>query len=223
MDATAALTTTAPDDDAALVAALRRGDEQAFAAVVDRYGPLMLRLARQHVSSRAIAEEVVQDAWCAVLTGIGRFEARSSFKTWLLRILVNRAMRRGQREARTMPFSALAGAAGEAPAVTPDRLLAGAGDGRAAPWPGGGASLRPVPDACLLDREAADHVRAAIRTLPGRQREVVVLRDVAGLSADEVCDAMRLSDGNQRVLLHRGRAQVRAALRPYLAGEPAAA
>ena len=214
-----------PDElaDEQLVAALRDGDEGAFIALVGRYGPLMLRVASTYVRTPAVAEEVVQETWLAVLEGIGRFEGRSSLKTWLFRILANRAKTRGEREARCVPFSC-AGTRGEdedGPAVDADRFLR-ADDPR---WPGHWAAApgdwATVPDVRLLSQETLAHVRDAITGLPERQQEVIVLRDVEGWSAEEVCNALGVSEVNQRVLLHRARSKVRAALERYLDAEPA--
>ena len=201
-------------DDAAIVAALRGGDEAVFADLVDAYSSSLLRLAQDFVRTRSVAEEVVQDTWLAVLGGIDRFEGRSSLKTWVFRILVNKAKTRGVREARTVPFSALAPEGAES--VVPEDRFRGAGD----LWPGHWASpprpLDTVPEERLLAREARGRIAEALETLPESQRVVVTLRDVAGWGSDEVCDALELSEGNQRVLLHRGRARLRAALERYL-------
>jgi len=214
-----------PDElaDEQLVAALRDGDEGAFIALVGRYGPLMLRVASTYVRTPAVAEEVVQETWLAVLEGIGRFEGRSSLKTWLFRILANRAKTRGEREARCLPFSCVAarGEDDDGPAVEPDRFL-GADHPR---WPGHWAAApgdwATVPDVRLLSQETLAHVRDAIAELPERQQEVIVLRDVEGWSAEEVCDALGVSGVNQRVLLHRARSKVRSALERYFDAEPA--
>jgi RNA polymerase sigma-70 factor (ECF subfamily) len=208
-------------EDRELVAALRRRDEEAFVALVERYGPMMRRVAQHYVRTPAVAEEVVQETWCAVLTGIDRFEGRARLKTWLFRILVNRAMRRGQREARCVPFSSLAGADEAQEGAVPAERFLGAGDPR---WPGHWASPPQAwPEERLLARETVGLVREAIARLPIRQRDVVVLRDVEGWDPTEVCDALGLSEGNQRVLLHRGRSRVREALERHLDREPAPA
>jgi RNA polymerase sigma-70 factor (ECF subfamily) len=203
------------DPDAGLLARLRCGDEAAFLELVRRYGPVMHRLALSYVRSPAVAEEVVQDAWIGVLGSLERFEGRSSLRTWLLRILANRARTRGAREARCLPFSALARDGDDAPAVEPDRFQGP--DGR---FPGGWAAFPTpwdsVPEERLLARETLAEVDAAIRQLPPRQQEVIVLRDVEGWSAEEVCDALALSPANQRVLLHRARSRVRASLERYM-------
>jgi RNA polymerase sigma-70 factor (ECF subfamily) len=202
-------------DDAAIVAALRRGDEAVFTALVNAYSTSLLRLAQDFVRARSVAEEVVQETWLAVLSGIDRFEGRSSLKTWVYRILVNKAKTRGVREARTVPFSALAPEGEEEGAVPEDRFR-----GPDDLWPGHWASpprpLDAVPEERLLAREARGRIAEALETLPESQRVVVTLRDVAGWNSDEVCDALGLSEGNQRVLLHRGRAKLRAALERYL-------
>jgi len=196
----------AEDEDAALLERLRAGDEEAFLTLVGRHQSSMLRLARSFVSSSAVAEEVVQDTWLGVLRGIDNFAGRSTFKTWLLRILVNRAKSTGVREDRSIAI----GDAG--PAVDSSRFDAS------------GAWMAP-PQHWVEDSEdrlaaesMADEIRAALDELPGRQREVVLLRDVDGLTSEEVCDVLDISEGNQRVLLHRGRSRLRAALESELGG-----
>jgi RNA polymerase sigma-70 factor, ECF subfamily len=204
-------------DDAAIVERLREGDETAFAELIDRYGATMLRVARMFVKDRASAEEVVQETWLAVLNGIDRFEGRSSLKTWIFRILTNRAKTRGERDSRSLPFSALAGAEPEAdePAVDPDRFL---GPDSATPgaW---AAPPREWPEERVLAGETLGVIESAIKMLPEAQREVIRLRDVEGWSPMEVTDALEISDGNQRVLLHRARSKVRAALEEYMGVE----
>lgn len=201
-------------DDTLVVEALRRGDEAAFTTLVDAYSSSLLRLAQDFVRTRSVAEEVVQETWLAVLSGIDRFEERSSLKTWIFRILVNKAKTRGVREARTVPFSAIA-VEGEEPAVPGDRFR-----GPDDQWPDHWASpprpLDTLPEQRLLGREVREQLVAALGGLPDSQRVVVTLRDVAGWDADEVCDTLGLSEGNQRVLLHRGRAKLRAAFEQYL-------
>jgi RNA polymerase sigma-70 factor (ECF subfamily) len=204
-------------DDARFVAALRGGDERAFEELVDRYSSALLRLALDFVRTRAVAEEVVQETWLAVLNGIDRFEGRSSLKTWLFRILVNKAKTRGVREARTLPFSAFE-VEGDEPAVAPERFRQSDD-----PWPGHWATppkpLGDVPEERLLAGEARARLAEALETLPDSQRAVVTLRDVVGCPAEEVCDLLGLSEGNQRVLLHRGRAKLRDAFEQYLGEE----
>jgi len=203
--------------DADLVAALRSGDESAFAALVDRYHASLVRVARLYVVDSA-AEDVAQETWLALLRGLDTFEGRSALKTWLFRVLVNRARTRATRDARTVPFSSLVTSEVEAfdPAVSPDRFR-GPDDDR---WPWHWLVEPPrheLPEDELLSKELSDNIRAAIEGLPAAQREVVTLRDRHGFSAEEVRELLSLSDGNQRVLLHRGRSKVRAALEQYIA------
>jgi RNA polymerase sigma-70 factor (ECF subfamily) len=206
-------------DDHELVQRLRDGDEMAFAELIDRYGAMMLRVAQMYVRDRATAEEVVQETWLAVLNGIERFEERSSLKTWLFRILTNRAKTRGQRDGRMIPFSALAGEAAESDeaSVSPDRFL-GPDSARPGAW-----AAPPVgwPEERLLEKETLDVIEMAISELPDAQREVILLRDVDGWDPMEVSDALGITDGNQRVLLHRARSKVRAALERYMTPEVA--
>jgi RNA polymerase sigma-70 factor, ECF subfamily len=199
-------------EDARLVDGLRAGDEAAFAAVMREYGGAMLRVAQMYVSSRSVAEEVVQEAWLGVLKGIGRFEGRSSLKTWLFRIVANTAKTRGMREARSIPFSAL-GEADDEPAVDPDRFL-GAGERFPGHW--GAPPRRWAPEGELLSQETLDVIEREIERLPPAQRAVITMRDVQGLTSDEVRNALELTETNQRVLLHRARSKVRAALEEYM-------
>jgi RNA polymerase sigma-70 factor (ECF subfamily) len=201
-------------DDATVVAALRRGDEAVFSELVMIHSSSLLRLAQDFVRTRAVAEEVVQETWLAVLNGIDRFEGRSSFKTWLFRILVNKAKTRGVREARSIPFSSLQ-PEGEERAVPEDRFR-GADDQWPGHWASPPRSLDTIPEDSLLSGEARQRIAQALETLPDGQRIVVTLRDVVGWDAEEVCDALGLTEVNQRVLLHRGRAKLRAALEQYL-------
>ena len=195
-------------DDRALVERLRNRDEQAFMELVEQYGPAMLRVAQSFVRSRAVAEEVVQDAWVGVLRGIDRFEGRSSLKTWIFRILTNRAKTRGIREGRSLPFSSLEPAG---PAVEADRFHDGSHN-----WPGHWAALpRAFPEERLLSAETRGVIERAIAALPPTQRAVISLRDVEGWTAEEVCNALTLTETNQRVLLHRARSAVRTALERY--------
>jgi RNA polymerase sigma-70 factor (ECF subfamily) len=195
-----------------------RGDEQAFATLVDRHGASMLRLARVYVRDLAVAEEVVQEAWLGVLRGIERFEGRSSLGTWLHRIVANLAKTRAAGEARSVPFSALAGAdvEEEGPSVPPERFR-GPGDRWAGHW---ATPPQPWgrPEHELLSAETRACILAAINALPQSQRRVITLRDVEGWSAEEVCNVLELSETNQRVLLHRARTKVRQALDEYLSG-----
>jgi RNA polymerase sigma-70 factor (ECF subfamily) len=200
-------------EDARLVDGLRAGDEAAFAALMREYGAGMLRVAQMFVSSRTDAEEVVQDAWVGVLRGIGRFEGRSSLKTWLYRIVANTAKTRGVREGRSIPFSALASEGEGESAVDPDRFL---GSGERFPGHWGAPPQAWAPEAELLATEALAVIERAIEKLPPAQRTVITMRDVQGFTADEVRNALDLSETNQRVLLHRARSKVRVALEEYL-------
>jgi RNA polymerase sigma-70 factor (ECF subfamily) len=205
-------------DDAALVDALRAGDEKAFAALVDGWSGSMMRVARAHVSTDSSAEEVVQDTWLAVLTGLHGFRAQSSLRTWVYRILVNQAKSRGVRERRVVPFASLTGDADSAghPAVDPARF-----QGPDERFPGGWREFPPEwPEEAALAHEVDGVVADALRTLPPRQRAVVTLRDLEGQTAAEVSALLEISIGNQRVLLHRGRSVVRAHLERYFATAP---
>jgi RNA polymerase sigma-70 factor (ECF subfamily) len=206
------------DDDEQLLLALRRRDEQAFAALVDRYHARLVRLARLFVANEAVAEEVVQETWIGVLQGIDRFEGRSSFRTWLFRILTNQAKRRGQREARSLPFAAIS-AAQDADdveyAVAPERFLP-AGDEWAGHWVSYPLNWRETPEERFLSHETRAFVQETIAVLPLNQRLVITMRDVEGFPAAEVCNALAISETNQRVLLHRARSKVREQLERYL-------
>jgi RNA polymerase sigma-70 factor (ECF subfamily) len=210
--------TTAELTDRDLCAALRRGESGAYDRLVTLYHAPLRRVALSYVRSPAVADEVVQDTWIAVMRGIGRFEERSSLKTWIFRILANTAKTRAEREARTVPLSSLAGEPDDddGPAVDPGRFL----DQQHARWPGHWASppkrWDEQPAERLEGRETLDALRAAIEELPAKQRQVIVLRDVEGWDAQEVCDLLGLSEANQRVLLHRARSKVRQALEGIL-------
>lgn len=206
-------------DDRALVDALRDGDEGAFRELFRRKYGLMKRIARGFVASDAVAEEIVQETWLAVVNGVDRFESRSSLDTWISSILVNQARKHGVRERRSTPFCCLGSRAGDGPSVDPDQFEK---EGDA--WPGHWATgPRPwhSPERRLLSLEAREHLKHALGQLPERQRLVVGLRDVEGHSAEEVCSLLDLSEENQRVLLHRGRSRLRASLDRYLAEEAA--
>jgi RNA polymerase sigma-70 factor (ECF subfamily) len=200
-------------EDARLVEGLRAGDEAAFAALMRQYGAGMLRVAQMFVSTRADAEEVVADAWVGVLRGIGRFEGRSSLKTWLYRIVTNTAKTRGVREARSVPFSALAREGEGESAVDPDRFV---GSGERFPGHWGVPPQAWAPESELLTAEALGVIERAIEELPPAQRAVITMRDVQGFTAEEVRNALELSETNQRVLLHRARSKVRSALEEYM-------
>jgi RNA polymerase sigma-70 factor (ECF subfamily) len=200
--------------DLALVDKLRAGDEQAFMMLVEQHQAAMLRIARMYVSSRAVAEEVVQEAWLGILKGLESFEGRSSLRTWMFRIVANIAKTRGQREGRSVPFSALAGdddGAGADPAWFRDAADPFPGHWRTPP-----ADWRGVPEDVLLGDETIRAVGRAIAELPPMQAEVIRLRDVLGWTSEEVRNALDLSETNQRVLLHRARSRVRRALDGYL-------
>jgi RNA polymerase sigma-70 factor (ECF subfamily) len=202
--------------EADLLTRLRAGDERAFETLVMRHHRTMLAVARQYVSTRGVAEEVVQETWLGVLKGLDRFEGRSSLTTWIMRILVNIAKTRGVREARSVPYTALAGPDDEV-SVEPERFR-GPGD----QYPGGWWSFPEdwtrLPEEALLKRETLKVVTDAIDALPPLQRSVISMRDVAGLDPEDVCTMLDISDGNQRVLLHRARSRVRAELERHLGG-----
>lgn len=198
-----------------LLARLRTGDEDAFAEVLTAWSPAMLRVARAHVSTQASAEEVVQDTWLAVITGLDGFEGRSSLRTWVFSILVNKAKTRGVKEGRTLPFSSVA-PEDAGPTVDPSRF-----QGEGEPHPGGwrpeGAPRPwvPSPEDAVVAAEVRGLLADAVDALPERQRVVLTLRDVQGLTSSEVSEVLEISPENQRVLLHRARAKVRAALEAY--------
>jgi len=205
-------------DELHLVEALRRGEEAAFVTLIDRYQTSLLRLATIYVASRAVAEEVVQETWLGVLQGLARFEGRSSLKTWIFRILTNRAKTRGEREGRSIPFSAreaLDAEPGE-PAVDPARFLPPDHARSAGHWVSFPKSWDDVPESRLLSHETRAQIAMAIEALPSHQRTVISLRDVEGWTADEVCHVLGISETNQRVLLHRARSKVRRVLEQYL-------
>jgi RNA polymerase sigma-70 factor, ECF subfamily len=203
------------DEEEGLIAALRRGDADAFAMLVDRHSSAMVRVAMAYVPTRAAAEEVVQETWIAVMRGIDRFEGRASLKTWIFRILTNTALRAGARERRSIPFSALAKEEDTAePSVDPDRFL----PADHALFPGHWAIMPtrwPTPEEGLLAGETREVIAAAIAELPVAQRTVIALRDVEGWSSEEVAGALEVSAGNQRILLHRARSRVRNAIEHY--------
>lgn len=200
-----------------LVTALRQRDESSFIKLVEQYHPSLLRVSMLYVSTRAVAEEVVQETWLGVLQGIDKFEGRSSLKTWIFKILMNRARTRAEREGRSVPFSVAWNPAADPgePAVEPERFL-----GPDHPqWPGHWAlppqSWGESPEERLLTKEVRAHIQKAIEALPPSQREVITLRDIEQWSSDEVCNVLGISGTNQRVLLHRARSRVRRALEQY--------
>ena len=203
--------------DEQTLAALRAGDERAFRELFARSYPMMKRVARAYVASDAVAEEIVQETWMAIVTGIDRFEGRSALGTWIFSILTNQAKTHSARESRAVPFSCVAPSDAEEPTVDPDRFQK---DDDA--WPGHWATPpRPwqKPERRLLSLEARDHLKAALEQLPNRQRMIVGLRDIEGYSSEEVCELLDLSPENQRVLLHRGRSRLRALLEEYFAAD----
>jgi RNA polymerase sigma-70 factor (ECF subfamily) len=203
-------------DDKQLLTAIREGDEQSFVTLVERYHSSLLRLAGMYVDPSA-TEDVVQDTWIGMLRGLSSFEGRASFKTWLFRILVNRARTRAVRHARSIPMSTLVREETESQEYAVDPARFQSADVR---YPGHWLlkpSLDELPEERLLAREFDDVVRSALGRLPPAQSEVVRLRDLEGLASEEVCQLLNLTEGNQRVLLHRGRSRIRAALEAYLA------
>lgn len=203
-------------DDTDLVARLRARDEQAYVAILDDWSDGMLRLAREFVSTSESARDVVQDTWIAVIRGVDAFEGRSSLRTWVYRILINTAKRRGVQEKRTAPMSSVLTADQDSgPTVDPERFQS-----PEEPYPGhwrASPAEWPSPEQALLDAEVRTRVAAALDCLPPRQRMVIDLRDVQGYSSDEVCAILQISAANQRVLLHRARAAVRCMLEEYFA------
>jgi RNA polymerase sigma-70 factor (ECF subfamily) len=210
-------TVLASPADLALVERLRAGDETAFMMLVEHHQAAMLRIARMYVSSRAVAEEVVQEAWLGILKGLDGFEGRSSLRTWMYRIVANIAKTRGQRDGRSIPFSALEGADGGS-GIDPGWFQAATEQA-----PGGWRSFpedwRTIPEERLAAHETLREIGRAIDDLPPMQAEVLRLRDVLGWSSEEVRNALDLSETNQRVLLHRARSRVRRALHGYLVEE----
>jgi len=215
------MATAPPIDDAEerrLLQRLRAGDEAAFERLVMAMSGALLRVARSYVPSEPVAEEVLQDTWLGVLNGLDRFEGRSSVRSWIFSILLNQARTRGERERRTVPFATLGAreAAGDFTAVDADRFL----PADAAQWPHHWATpprrWSESPEQALEDAETLAVVRAAIAELPEIQRLTITMRDLEGWPAEEVCDVLELTQGNQRVLLHRARSKVRAALERYL-------
>lgn len=204
--------------EADLLTALRQGNEDAFQTLFDKYHTSLVRLATVYANDRAAAEEVAQDTWIGVLKGLNGFQGRSSLKTWIFTILINRAKTRGQRDSRSLPFSALVSAETESdePTVSPDRFaqphdpLETGGH-----WLQSPRNWEELPEAHVLSQETGQHLKAAIAALPPVQRQVITLRDIDGFSAEEVCNILEISETNQRVLLHRARAKVRQALEHY--------
>jgi len=195
------------DDDARLVSDLISGDEDAFLRLVHREHASMIRYARLFVSTPASAEEVVQEAWVGMLVGLARFEGRSSLRSWMLGIVANRARSCGVRKGRSVPVSAPTEDREEG-ATDPDRFFR-PGSPQTGRWM---QPPEPWPDDCLERAETVQLVREAIERLPGLRRQVILLRDVEGWSAEEVCALLGITEGNQRVLLHRARSLIRVEL-----------
>jgi RNA polymerase sigma-70 factor (ECF subfamily) len=196
------------DDDQELLERLRAGDEDAFRELVARHDGALRRFARTFVRTPSAADEVVQETWLGVIRGLDDFEGRSSLRTWIFRILINRARTRGARDARSVPFSALE--TDDAPAVEP------AAFGHDGHWRSAPPRLETDPETSLLSAELREHLLRAIDGLVPAQRAVITLRDLVGVSSEEVCELLELSEGNQRVLLHRARSRVRSALVPLV-------
>jgi len=209
---------TASPEELRLIEGLQRREERAFTELVNRYNAGLTRLALTFVRSRAVAEEVVQETWLGVLNGIDRFEGRSSVRTWIFRILTNVAKTRAVREGRSVPFTDLESETEEGPLLDPSRFV-GQGERWEGHWqwfPGPWGE----PEERLLASEARGVIEDAIAALPPGQRAVITLRDIEGWDADETCNALELSETNQRVLLHRARTKVRLALEIYLEDAP---
>src|SRR5215469_3405613 len=207
-------------DDLFLIEQLRNGDEAAFVSLVDRYHALMMRLAMVYVSAWAVAEEVVQEAWVGILESLNRVEGRSSLKTWMFRILTNCAITRAQREGRSIPFSSLPDYATDLaePAVDPNRCFP-ADHQWSGHWASFPSNWQDLPEERLLSRETRACLEKAIEALPPSQRQIIILRDIEGWTSEETCRLFGISEGNQRVLLHRARSKVRGALEKYFEEE----
>ena len=208
----------ASPEDAALVERLRNRDEASFLELVRRHHGALVRLAQSFVNNRAIAEEVAQDTWVAVLQGVERFEGRSSLKTWIFQILINRAKTRGVREARSVPFSAFSGlhSEGGCSSVDPTRFLSSDDSEHPGGWASQPQQWDMTPEQLLLSQECRILIEQAITSLPELQKEVITLRDVQGRDNDEICVVLGISEANCRVLLHRARSRMRQALENYL-------
>ena len=196
------------DEEHALIERLRAGDDAAFQTLVDRHDGALRRVARNFVHTASAADEVAQDTWLAVVAGLDSFEGRSSLRTWIFSILVNKARTRGARDARSVAFSEIE--TDDRPAVEPAAFAA---DGR---WTSAPPRLDSDPETSLLSSELREHLLEAVNELPDAQRAVITLRDLVGLPAEDVCELLDVTDGNQRVLLHRARSRVRQALQPLM-------
>jgi RNA polymerase sigma-70 factor (ECF subfamily) len=203
-----------PVDDLALARRIAAGEEAAFLALLEAVGPALKRLTRSLVGNAAVAEEVLQETWAIIVDGVGTFEGRSSLKTWACRILINTAKKRTAREARSVPMSSLGD--GDEPTVDPSRF------GPEGFWaaPPNRLGEGQSPEGLAVRKEVRELIQKSLEELPEAQRMVVTLRDVEGWDSAEVCNALDLTETNQRVLLHRGRARLRTAIELYLAGTP---
>ncbi len=206
----------APENATQLLEALRQGDEMAFTTLVDKYQASMVRVAMLYVSSHFVAEEVVQETWIGVLKGLAKFEGRSSLKTWIYSILINRAKTHAQREGRYVQLSLDEDSEAGEPTVSPDRFNPADNPLYAHHWVARPDDWREIPEEVLVSHETLERIQQAIDALPPNQRMVITLRDIEQLSSEEVCNILEISETNQRVLLHRARAKVRAALEQYL-------
>lgn len=206
-------------DEVLLIKSLRAGDDSSFTRIVEQFHTSMVRLAYTILGDQAIAEEVAQETWLAVLQGLQGFEGRSSLKTWIFTILTNRAKTRSQRESRSTSYFELEESFLESPSVNPDRYNPPAAE----KWPGHWAkkpiSWTNIPEETLLSSEVSDTIKFAIDSLPKNQKVVITMRDIDGFSSEEVCNILEISETNQRVLLHRARAKVRQTLEDYLNSE----
>jgi RNA polymerase sigma-70 factor, ECF subfamily len=200
------------EDDRALIERLRAGDGRAFESLVTAHDGSLRRLARTFVRTPAAADEVVQETWLGVVRGLDGFEGRSSLRTWIFRILANVARTRAAQDARSVPFSALED--DDRPAVEPSAFAA---DGS---WVTAPTRLEADPESALLGAEFRERLLGVVDELPPAQRAVITLRDIIGMPAEEVCDVLDVADGSQRVLLHRARTRVRAALTPLVEVRP---
>lgn len=203
-------------DEERAIEALLAGDEEAFRALIDLHGGSMLRVALLYAPSRAVAEEIVQETWLAMLGALGAFERRSSLKTWLFTILVNCAKRRAEREDRSVPFSSMPMAVVDEANTEPEEFFAASHPRWAHCWTTVVRTWETIPGDGLLGDELQRRLAAAVHALPESQRLVFTLHDIEGLSGEEVCNALALSGSNQRVLLHRARLKVRSALKQYI-------
>jgi RNA polymerase sigma-70 factor, ECF subfamily len=209
-------------DEMTLLNLLRQRDEMAFTQLVEHYHPSLVRLARLFVQDEAMAEEISQETWLAVLQGLSQFEGRSSLKTWLFTILTNKAKTRSRRENRSIAFSDLGDASLEAlPTVSLDRFKDASAEMGQDHWLAGAqpASWAGIPEDILLSGETLNFIHQTIKELPANQRAVITLHDVEELSSQEICNILEISETNQRVLLHRARARVRQSLEDYLQPE----